>query len=139
MNGQIPPPQPPHFRPPNRGGGFTYVLIFALLLTVAYYIFNPQGSATDPQATEIPISQLVQQYQSGQFSEVTIKNSKVYATSKGNKKFYAIRPEGEGLSDLGLNQSGNPTPVSVISTERSAFWGNVIANWLPIIIFIALI
>ncbi|PIZ72836.1 cell division protein FtsH [Candidatus Peregrinibacteria bacterium CG_4_10_14_0_2_um_filter_43_11] len=50
-----------------------------------------------------------------------------------------MRPEGERLTDLGLNKADNPTPVIAVSNESSAFWTNVISNWLPIIIFIALI
>jgi cell division protease FtsH len=133
------PPRPPQFRPPKRGSGFTYVIIFALLLTIAYYMFNPQKATDDSRVTEIPISQLVREYQAGQYSSVELKNSKVYATSQNNKTYLAYRPENESITELGLNDPNVKTPVTVVSTEASAFWLSVLSNWLPIILFIALI
>jgi cell division protease FtsH len=140
MNNQDPNyNQHPHFRPPRRGGGFTYVLIFALLLTIAYYAFGKQGTSEDTKLTEIPISQLIQEYKAGDYKSIEIKNDKIYAVTTDDKKVLAYSPEGESLSDLGLNDSANPTPVTVVSTEASAFWISVVSNWLPIILFIALI
>lgn len=139
------PPQPPHgpqrpqFRPPQKNNSIGYVLIFALFLTIAYYIFNPQGATDDGRATEIPISQMTTFYNNQQFSEIEIKNSKIYGTDKNNKQYFAVRPVGESLKDLGLSDPNNPTEIVAISTEASAFWLNVISGWLPIILFIALI
>jgi len=137
------PPQPPHqhpqFRPPKRSNSLGYVLLIALILTVIYYLFNPQGAAEDKRAEEIPISQMAAYYQDQRFSELEIKNSKIYATDKNKKTYYAVRPEGESLKDLGLNDPENPTEIKAISTEAAAFWLNVISGWLPIILFIALI
>lgn len=114
-------------------------MLFALILTIAYYIFNPQGISEDKTATEIPISQLVIYYNDNKLSTIEIKNSKIYATDKSNKKYFAVRPEGETLKDLGLNDPKNPTEIKAISTEAATFWLNVISGWLPIILFIALI
>ena len=133
------PNHPPKFKPPKRNASFTYVLIFALVLTIIYYASGPKGVNDDASLTEIPISQLVQEYNSGQYSAIEIKNSKIYATTKDNNEYLAYSPEGESIRDLGLNDPLNPTPITVISTEASAFWLNVLSSWLPIILFIALI
>jgi cell division protease FtsH len=135
------PPIPPQLRPPQRNGSsFTYVLIFALLLTIAYYAFNPQGGQTENgQSTEIPISELVSRYNEKEFISVEVKNSKIYGIEKGNKKVFAVRPDTDSLKDIGIPDPANPTPVKIISTEASDFWLSLIANWLPIILFIALI
>ena len=117
------PPRPPHqpqFRPPRRNNSLGYVLLFALILTVVYYVFNPQGATDDKKSTEIPISQMVAYYQDQRFSELEIKNSNVYATDKNNKSYYAVRPIGESLKDLGLSDPSNPTEVKAISTEAAA-------------------
>ncbi|MBN2087504.1 ATP-dependent zinc metalloprotease FtsH [Candidatus Peregrinibacteria bacterium] len=116
-----------------------YVLIFALILTIIYYATGPKNVNEDTALTEIPISQLVQEYRDGQYSAIEVKNSKIYATNNEQKEFLAYRPEGESIKDLGLNEQGNPTPITIISTEASAFWLNVLSSWLPIILFIALI
>jgi len=130
----------PHYRPPRKNGSsFTYVLLFALMLTIAYYFFNPVSGTPEPEATEVPLNQIVTDYQAEKFSEVMVKTSKVFATTKDKKNVYAILPDGERLSDLGIPDAKNPTPVRAISTEASAFWANALSNWLPIIIFIVLI
>lgn len=132
-------PRPPQFRPPRRNNSLGYVLIFALLLTIAYYAFNPQGASEDGRANEIPISTMVQNYNDGRFMEVEIRNSKIFATDRNDKRYFSVRPQGESLKDLGLSDPENPTPVTAISTEASTFWLSVISGWLPIILFIALI
>lgn len=132
-------PRPPQLRPPNRKGGFAYVLLFALLLTVAYYIFNPQGKLEEDKATEIPISQMSAYYKDQTFTIIEVKNSKVFGTDKQDKKYVAILPVGETLSDVGLLDPSNPTEVKALSTESADFWMNVLSGWLPIILFIGLI
>ena len=52
------PPRPPQFRPPQRKNSLGYVLLFALILTIAYYVFNPQGVQEDKRATEILLDAL---------------------------------------------------------------------------------
>ncbi|MFH0820623.1 MAG: ATP-dependent zinc metalloprotease FtsH [Candidatus Peregrinibacteria bacterium] len=130
----------PQFRPPSRNGNsFSYVLIFALLLTIAYYVFNPKGGPVEPEATEVAITQLAQEYQGGKLKEVLLNGSKAYGTTQDDKKIFAIVPDGERLTDLGLSDPKNLTPVRAVSNERTAFWTNFFSNWLPIIIFVALI
>ena len=137
---QIPPqpPRPPQFRPPQRKSPLGYVLLFALILTVIYYLFNPQG-APEERAAEIPISQMVTYYNDQHFVSLEVKNSKIYGIDRNKKRYFAIRPEGESLKELGLSDPENPTEIKVISTEAASFWMNVISGWLPIILFIALI
>lgn len=140
MQNQHPNQQHPHFKPPKRGNSFIYVIVFALILTIAYYVFAPNQNITeDGKVTEIPISQLLQDYRSGEYSQIEIKNSKIYATNRSDKKYLAYKPEGESITALGLNDQNVSTPVTVVSTEQSAFWLSVLSNWLPIILFIALI
>lgn len=132
--------RPPRYGMPGAGGNaFLYVLIFALLLTISYYIFNPGMKAEAEVQKEIPISQLVKDYKDGLYSSVEIKNGQVTATLKdSNTTVKAYRPDGS-ITDLGLADPANPTPVSVVSTERAAFWAGLVSNWLPVILFIALI
>ncbi len=117
-----------------------YVLIFALILTVSYYVFNPGGQpGTTTTEKEIPISEMVREYQDGAYSSVEVKNGRVYAVTKNNETLLAFRPEGESITELGLNDPENRTPVTVVSTEQAAFWMSILSNWLPVILFIALI
>jgi len=134
------PPRPPRFpTPKNNGNAFIYVLIFALILTLSYYVFGPVAPGTPTTEKEIPISEMVRNYQQGDYQSVEIKNSKVFAVTKNNETVLAYRPEGESLKDLGLSDPNNATPVSIVSTEQAAFWMGLLSNWLPVILFIALI
>jgi cell division protease FtsH len=116
-----------------------YVLVFALILTISYYVFNPGQPGTTTTEKEIPISEMVRNYQDGDYAAIEIKNTRVIATSKGGETILAYRPEAESITELGLNDPTNPTPVSVVSTEKAAFWMSLLSNWLPVILFIALI
>jgi len=141
MSNPTPPqlPKSPRFKPPRQTNSFIYVLLFALLLTASYYIFNPQGLSTDTKTTEIPISQMVREYNEGLYSNMEVKNGRVFATTEKGDMFLAYRPEGESITELGLNNQAISTPVTVISTEGTTFWVNMIANWLPIVLFVVLI
>lgn len=133
------PPRPPQFQPPRHNNSWGYVILFALVLTIVYYVFNPQVATEDKRAEEIPISQMTANYQELRFSELEVRSNKIYATDKNKNRYFAVRPEGESLKDLGFSDPSNPTDVKAISTEATAFWMNVISGWLPIILFIALI
>ena len=121
------PPRPPQFRPPQRKSTLGYVLLFALVLTIIYYVFNPQGAPEDKRATEIPISQMVTHYNDQRFVSLEVKNSKIYGTDRSQQRYFAIRPEGDSLKELGLSDPENPTEIKVISTEAASFWMNVIS------------
>ncbi len=133
------PPRSPQFKPPNHKNNFLYVIIFALLLIFSYFIFNPQNTKDKDKATEIPISTLTTEYKASKYSKIELKKNKIHATDKKDKEYFAIRPQGETLKDLGLNDSSIKTEIKAISTETAAFWMNFVTGWLPIILFIALI
>lgn len=116
-----------------------YVLVFALILTITYYIFNPGQPGTTGTEKEIPISEMMRNYQEGDYTAIEIKNTRVIATTKNGETMLAYRPEGESITELGLNDPKNSTPVTVVSTEKAAFWMGLLSNWLPVILFIALI
>ena len=127
------------FRPPQRNNSLGYVLLFALLLTIAYYLFNPQTLGAAKKATEIPISQLITMYNDKKLVSIEVKTDKLNVTDKDKKEYFAVRPEGETLKDLGLNDPANPTEIKAVSSETATFWLNVVSGWLPVILFVALI
>ncbi len=127
------------FHPPQRNNSLGYVLLFALILTVAYYIFNPQGAGMSKKATEVPISQMVLLYHDQKLATIEVKTDKLYATDKDKNDFFAVRPEGESLKDLGFGDLTNPTEIKAVSSESATFWLNMVSGWLPVILFVALI
>ncbi|MBN1258351.1 ATP-dependent zinc metalloprotease FtsH [Candidatus Peregrinibacteria bacterium] len=136
MQNHLPPPK---FEPPQRNKSFLYVILFALLLTAAYYLVNPQPPNGETAAKEMPISQLTADYASGKLEAIEIKGNKLYATTLDGQKYMAYKADGDTIGTLGLTDPKNSTAVAIISTEASAFWLSLLSNWLPIILFIALI
>jgi len=131
---------PPRFKPPQKNNSLLYVVIFALMLTVAFYIFNPTGlNQKDNQTTEIPLSQFTQEYNKGEYTQIEIKGNKLIATTSDQKKLVAFKPVNESIIALGLNNPAINTPIHVTDTEANAVWMSVLTNWLPILLFIGLI
>ena len=133
-------PQHPNQKKQKKGNAFVYVLVFALVLTSIYYFSNTQEKLLEKKdIAEIPISQLLSDYNNNKFTAIEIKDNRIFATNTEEKKFMAFRPTGESIAGVGLNDPKNPTPITVINTETTAFWMSAISNWLPMLLFIALI
>lgn len=130
----------PKYRPPKGpGNSIIYVLIFALLLTLAYYLFNPNQAALNETSKEIPLTQMVKEYKELDYKLVQVKNGELIATTKKGEKFSAYWPESQSLIELGFFDANNPTPIQPISTAKTTFWIGLLSSWLPILLFIALI
>lgn len=127
----------PRFRPPNHGKNFSYLLIFILILALAYFITNPSQLGGE-RPEEIALSQLLQEYDDLEYSNVKVEGNKILATTKEQEEVFAYRPAGESLADLGLIDPSNPTEVKGDS-EAGQIWISALSNWLPILIFIGLI
>jgi len=127
------------FRPPQRNNSLGYVLLFALILTIAYYIFNPQTLGGATKSTEIPISEMVSLYNNKKLALIEVKTDKLNATTTDKKEVFAVRPEGETMKDMGLSDPTNPTEIKAVSSESATFWLNMVSGWLPVILFVALI
>lgn len=133
------PQKPPQFKPPRRRNNLGYVLLFFLILSISYYLLNPQALNDAQDTTEVPISEMVTLYQEEKLEEVEVRTNRIFADTKEGERIFAIRPEGESLRDLGLSDPDNPTAIKAISNESTAFWLNIIGNWIPILLFIGLI
>lgn len=133
-------PKHPNQKKSKKSNSFIYVLVFALVLTSIYYFSNSQERLLEKKdVSEIPISQLVSDYNNNKFVSIEIKDNRIFATNNEEKKFMAFRPTGESIAGVGLNDSKNPTPITVINTETTAFWMSAISSWLPMLLFIGLI
>ncbi len=127
------------YEPPKKGGNsFIYVVIFALLLTLSYYLFSPDQAEAKKQ-TEVPITQMVKDFKEGKYEKIKVEGDKVIATAKDGEVYLAYRDLSEGITELGLSDATNTTPVTVKSNTQTNFWISIISSWLPIILFVALI
>lgn len=131
-------PKTPHgYKPPSSKGSLFYAIIFLFLVLGSYYILNP-GALTQAESEEVAISKMVQLYEKQELKKVEIRNGRIQAETKEDKKIFSIRPEGESLKDLGLSDSKNPTEVKAISNTTSQIWISILSNWVPILLLIGI-
>jgi len=103
----------------------------ALIMIFAFNFFNsPQFSSP-----KIAFSQFLQQVESGNIKEVTIKGQKIVGVTKDNKPFETYTPYYPKLIDK-LNE--NDVKIDVKPDEGSPWYITVLVSWLPMIFLILL-
>lgn len=132
-------PNPPKFQPPQRRNSFLYVILFAAILTFAYYVFNPNGDPNNPRPQEIPMSQMVSLYNEEKLKVLEVESDKIETETNEGERFFSVKPLSESLKDLNLNNPEIPTEIKFVSNEASAFWLNILSGWLPILFLVALL
>jgi cell division protease FtsH len=106
-------------------------ITIALIMIFAFNFFNsPQFSSP-----KIAFSQFLQQVESGNIKEVTIKGQKIVGVTKDNKPFETYTPYYPKLIDK-LNE--NDVKIDVKPDEGSPWYITVLVSWLPMIFLILL-
>lgn len=130
--------QLPNRPSPNRQQWLISLLLFGVLVFLSLsFLLNPERDQerkfTD--AKEVPISQITQGYASKQYTEVLIRDNRVYATLKDGTVIRSYKESQTNVSDLGWNDPQNPTVVKVEDREAS----NMFMALLPDILFFVLV
>lgn len=125
--------------PQNKKNLFIPFIVLSILvlggLGISYFTVIP----TPNSYKEIPINQLIEAYEKGNYAEIEIRGQEIIATNLEGEEFIAHNTQGENLSELGLIDANNPTPISMTSNLPNTFWTNALASWLPILIFAFLV
>lgn len=133
------PPTPRPVPPSNR----TQWLVSILLLTGL--IFYSLHAATDPnrekeqafsKAEEVPLSQITAGYESGDYSKIIIRDSKVYAEPAGSGTIVQSYRGAESIADLGWNDPANTTIVEIENQESAHMLQRLLLDFLPILLII---
>lgn len=134
----MPPNKGPVFRPPPKNqNSFVYILVIALIITSLYYIFvNPNQATVNENIEEVGVSEIIRQYQSDQLEAVEIEDNIVRAKLKDGREFVSYKGPGTTIADLNLNDPNNETPVTIINTEGSVFWREILSSIIPFLLVI---
>ncbi len=128
------------YRPPprSRQQWLLSLFLFGVLVFLSFmFLMNPQRD-TERQysdAKSVPISQITQGYAEGSFTDILIRDNRVYATQKDGTILQSYKEGQDTVSDLGWNDPKNETVVQVEDREAS----NMFVAILPDLLFFLLI
>jgi len=127
---------------PNRLLPFI-VLIWISLIIAAFtqnYLMVKEYKTED-----VAITELAQNYKAGKYEKIEIDWNKAIAISAWEKikedntektlREVAILPDGYSLKDLGLNETDNKTPVTIVDKSSEKFWAEMLPTILTVILF----
>lgn len=127
-----------HRRPPKRQNALlSTLLLAALVFSSMYYITQPARMEDQKykDAEEVSISRVSRGYAESEFEEIVVKDNKVLITKKDGGYLTSYKETLDTVSNLGWNDSGNETIVTVQNTEAA----NLFMAVLPDILFFLLI
>ncbi len=123
--------------------GFLYLLVVVLIVAIVISVF-PSGSSND----DIPLNQVLTDAKAGLVQEIEIDGDNLKVTYEDQQVFDSRKEEGASLTEL-LQQASEESPtvrtnieaIDVVVKEGSRFgsWIGVLINFLPLIIFGAIL
>lgn len=119
--------------PRPRRNSLTTLLVIALIIASIYVMFGEQNKEIE----EVPISVVQKQYQAGEIERIKVDGTELIIELSDGKKEKAVRPMGESLTDLGLNNPESDVEIQAIDSTGSDFWLNVIAGIIPFVLIAA--
>lgn len=124
-----------------------FLLLFVISIVLASTLpYLSTGVKTENK--DVAISELTQNYNEGEYSEILIDGNKAIATISGSlvsenevetKQIHtAILPDRDSLADLGLKNPEVSTVVEVKDLTSERFWAEMIPTLLMIVLFIVI-
>lgn len=125
---------------PHKNNPFSLLLIVAL--AGAAFALMTQGNLEEfyqpEQREEIALSEFLKKYQEDQLKTVTIKEQEILAEDQEGKKYKSVKEAHATVRDLGLNDPGKTTEVSIKDLTSGKLFSNLLIGLLPLILLIAL-
>ena len=129
---------PPAARPqrPRQQWLFTLILFSMLLFMAVYSITGPvrQKDQEFKDAKSVALSEIKRGFDGGEFQKILVKDNTIYALTQSGAPVQAYKG-GESISELGLIDPTNETPVDIESTEAA----NMLMAILPDLLIFLLI
>jgi cell division protease FtsH len=119
---------------------FVALFLLAIVASFAYSLFAP--SSKESVNDKASLSEVVANYHSGAYAEIVIQGETLSAKKPEKEKIIADRvikivevdrillPKNDGLVELGFNDKGVSTKVTV----KEDFWGNAMTDIIPTIV-----
>lgn len=126
-------------RPPgNRQQWLLSFIVFGTLIALSFWTLTAPQRALETQlrdAEEVPISAITKGYNDRKFEKILIRDNIVYGISATGSAVQSYKETLDTVSQLGWNDSTNPTIVEVENREAT----NMLLSILPDLLLFALI
>ncbi|MDO8648674.1 MAG: ATP-dependent zinc metalloprotease FtsH [Candidatus Peregrinibacteria bacterium] len=132
MNSSIRPPSR------NRSQWLLTILVFGTLVFLSIWHLTYPERETEKQfanAKEVALSEITRGYADGDFTEITIRDNKVFATTHSGTVLQSYKETQDSVSELGWNDPKNPTVVEIENREAV----NTFIAVLPDLLFFLLV
>jgi len=112
-------------------------VIYILVAIVGIFLLLNIFATKSEQTKTVPISEISQDVQKGDVTEVTVKDNKIDATLKNGDKVEAFKEPGVSLTDYGITP--DKTKITVQDTTNSQIWISLLGIIIPIVLIGAFI
>ncbi len=129
---------PTHARPPRSKSWILSIVLFVSLIGMSLLSLTNPGRLNDSKyadAPEVSISAITRGYNEGKFATITVRDNKVFAETLTGAVLQSYKESADTLSQLGWNDSKNPTIVQVENREAQ----NMLVAVLPDLLFLVLV
>jgi len=115
---------------------FVYLMILVAVIAIVVVFFRPDGE----KAEDIPLSQVIADAQAGAISKITVEGDSL-TIEKDGTEFKSRKESSSSITEILAANNVPPGQVQVEVKEESSLgdWLGLLLNFLPILIFIALI
>ncbi len=133
---------PSAYQPPKRSRQQWLISVFLFLLLVLLsfrFLLSPQKGDEQKfaDAKIVPISQITQGYAKKEFTEIVVRDNKVFATKADKTVVQSYKEPADTASDLGWNDPKNPTVVKIEDRETANMFFSVLPDLLFFLLIIA--
>ncbi len=129
---------PTRARPPkNRSWMLSAVLFLSLVAMSLLSLTNPArlGDKRYADAPVVSISEITRGYKTGKFSKISLRDNKVFVETVTGALLQSYKESQDTASQLGWNDSENPTIVEIENREAQ----NMLIAVLPDVLFLILV
>lgn len=112
---------------------FLYIFIIFLIAVMLYSFFGLK--AVKP--TQVPISKVVEEVNSGQVEKITIEGNKLIIKLKDNSQQITYKEDQVALTEYGIKPQD--VPIEIKDTQKSTLWAGIASGILPVLLIGAFI
>ena len=106
-----------------------YIIVIAVVALIGWSLISPT-TATKPQQTSI--TQIVDQINSGNVTQIAVSDNQVTATLKNGQKMQSFKESSSSLKDYGITP--DKVNITVSNPNTNSIWPTILSIVLPIVL-----
>jgi cell division protease FtsH len=116
---------------------FVYLMILVAVIAIVVVFFKPTSKSTDT----VDLSTVITEAQAGNISKIVVKGDDLEVTKKDGTEVKSRKESGASIFTIlsDNNVPANSVDVAIKEASKLGDWVGLLLNFLPILIFIALI